>query len=241
VNTKLKCVLLDDEIPGLTYLKILCEQIPELEVIKAFNSPNKFLSDIKNLDFELCILDIEMPETNGLQLATLLKGKLLIFTTAYKEYAADAFDLDAIDYVRKPVKKERLEQAVQKAMVRYNSKIPTKEFIQLNTDKGKTLLYFKDMAYIKASDTDSRDKNAILLDGSSLTLKNITFENLARLLPTSQFCRVSKKEMISKTIIHTYSYNEITTVLNISPDHPLKIGLSEVYRAQFLEFANPNS
>ena len=241
MNTVLKCVLLDDEIPGLTYLKILCEQIPELEVIKAFNSPTKFLSDIENLNFDLCIMDIEMPEINGLQLATLLKGKLLIFTTAYKEYAADAFDLDAIDYVRKPVRKERLEQAVKKAITRHNSKSTAKEFVQLNTDKGKTLLYFKDIAYIKASDTDSRDKIAILLNGSSLTLKNVTFENLARLLPASQFCRISKREMISRTIIHTYSHNEITTVLNISPGQPLKIILSEVYRSQFLKFAKPDS
>jgi DNA-binding LytR/AlgR family response regulator len=240
VNTKLKCILLDDEIPGLTYLKMLCEQIPALEVIKAFNSPNKFLSDIDNIDFDLCILDIEMPEINGLQLATLLKGKLLIFTTAYKEYAAEAFDVDAIDYVRKPVRKERLEQAVQKAITRHKSKTPAKEFVQLNTDKGKTLLHFKDVAYIKASDTDSRDKIAILLDGSSLILKNITFENLASLLPASQFCRISKREMISRTIIHTYSYNEITTFLNVLPNQPLKITLSEVYRPQFLKFANPN-
>jgi len=219
---------------------MLCEQIPELEIVKAFNSPRKFLSDIENLDFDLCILDIEMPEINGLQLAASLKGKLLIFTTAYKEYAADAFDLYAIDYIRKPVRKERLEQAVQKAMVSHNSKTPAREFVQLNTDKGKTLLYFRDIAYIRASDTDSRDKIAILLDGTSLTLKNITFENLTRLLPASQFCRISKREMISRKIIHTYSYNEITTVLNVSPDQPLKITLSEVYRPQFLKFAKPD-
>ncbi len=241
MNTKLKCVLLDDEIPGLTYLKMLCEQIPDLEVIKAFNSSKKFLSDVQNLDFDLCILDIEMPEINGLQLATLLKGKLLIFTTAYKEYAAEAFDLDAIDYVRKPVRKERLEQAVQKAVVRRNSKAPAKEFVQLNTDRGKTLLYFKELAYVKASDIDSRDKIAFLHDGSSLTLKNISFESLAGLLPASHFCRINKREMISRTIIHAYSYNTITTFLNIFPDRPQKLTLSEVYRPQFLKFANPDS
>jgi DNA-binding LytR/AlgR family response regulator len=182
-----------------------------------------------------------MPETSGLQLAALMKGRLLIFTTAYSDYAADAFDVDAIDYVRKPVRKERLELAVQKAIQRHRSSIPANEFVQLNTDKGKTLVYFKDLAYVKTSDTDSRDKTALLVDGSSFTLKNITFEKLAKLLPASQFCRTSKKELISRSIIHTFSYNEITTVLTISPDRPLKVTLSEVYRPQFLKFTESDS
>ena len=84
---------------------MLCEQLPELEVVKAFNNPEVFLSELPNLDFDLCILDIEMPQMNGMQVANLLNGKAVIFTTAYKEYAAEAFDLDAVDYVSKPIKK----------------------------------------------------------------------------------------------------------------------------------------
>lgn len=75
MNTKLKCLLLDDELPGLTYLKMLCEQIPDLEVVRAFDNPVKFLEEVKNLDFDFCILDIEMPEMNCLQIANLLNGK----------------------------------------------------------------------------------------------------------------------------------------------------------------------
>jgi DNA-binding LytR/AlgR family response regulator len=112
LNTKLKCLLLDDEIPGLTYLKMLCEQIPELEIVKTFNNPQKLLSDIPDLDFDLLISDIEMPGMDGLHLAELLDHKLVIFCTAYKEYAADAFNIDAVDYITKPVKLERLQKAV---------------------------------------------------------------------------------------------------------------------------------
>lgn len=79
---------------------MLCEQIPELEIVKAFNNPSTFLKELPNLEFDLCIMDIEMPDMNGLQVANLLNGKPVIFTTAYKEYAAEAYDLDAIDYVR---------------------------------------------------------------------------------------------------------------------------------------------
>ena len=61
---------MDDELPGLAYLKMLCDQLEEVEVVKAFNSPiMHLLKELPNLEFDLCILDIEMPEMNGLQLA----------------------------------------------------------------------------------------------------------------------------------------------------------------------------
>ena len=109
-------MLLDDDLQNLTYLKMLCEQIPELEVVRAFNHPQKLLQAIPNLEFDLCILDIEMPDLNGLQVANLLNGKPVIFATAFDEHAADAFDLNAIDYVRKPLSLDRLQQAVEKAV-----------------------------------------------------------------------------------------------------------------------------
>lgn len=231
-------MLLDDELPGLTYLKMLCEQLPELEVVKSFNSPKLFLAELPELDFDLCIIDIEMPEMNGLQIANLLNGKPVIFTTAYKEYAAEAFDLDAIDYVRKPVKKERLQQAVSKAFNQLLGKKPKKHFIQLNTDKGKALVFFDQLCYVKIAESDSRDKVAILSDGSSLVLKNISFEKLQTLLPDNSFCRVNKKELISLNIVQVFSFDEITTALKDDFGKSLKIILSESYRNDFLKKVN---
>jgi DNA-binding LytR/AlgR family response regulator len=231
-------LLLDDELPGLTYLKMLCEQLPELEVVKAFNSPKLFLAELPQLDFDLCILDIEMPEVNGLQVANLLNGKPVIFTTAYREYAAEAFDIDAIDYVRKPVKKERLQQAVSKAFNQLSGKTPKKHFIQLNTDKGKALIFFDQLCYVKIAESDSRDKVAILSNGSILTLKNISFEKVQTLLPTNSFCRVNKKELISLNIVQVFSFDEITTTLKDDFGKSLKITLSESYRNDFLKKVN---
>lgn len=235
MSTKLKCLLLDDELPGLTYLKMLCEQIPELEVVKAFNNPEIFLSEIPKLDFDICILDIEMPGINGLQIANLIQNKPVIFTTAYKEYAADAFDLNAVDYVRKPIKKERLEQAVQKALNQVRNKKNTKNFIRLNTDKGKAVIPFDQILYIYTSPVDSRDKVILLGDGTSLTAKNYTFSVLFKELPEMEFCQVNKREAISIKTVAYFSSDEITTRIKHPSGKPMNITLSESYKDEFMK------
>ena len=227
-------MLLDDELPGLTYLKMLCEQIPTLEVVKAFNDPEIFLSEIDSLEFDLCIMDIEMPKMNGLYVASQLNGKPVIFTTAYKEYAADAFDLNAIDYVQKPVQKERLEIAITKAIQRIGKIRQKKEFISLNSDKGRILLYFDQLVYVTISEFDSRDKVAVLENGLRFTLKNISFEKLMQLLPSDSFCRVNKKDLIALKIVHHFTFDEITTSIELPSKKSLTLSLSEVYRNEFM-------
>lgn len=238
MNTKLRCLLLDDELPGLTYLKMLCEQIPELEVVRAFNSPSQFLSEMVSIDFDLCILDIEMPEMNGLQVANLLKGKPVIFTTAYSDYAAEAFDIDAIDYVRKPIKMERLQQAVTKAVAKLSGNHNEKPFIQLNTEKGKTLLFFDQLLYVKIAENDSRDKVAYMLDGTIHILKNVSFDKLLHLLPSKLFTRVNKQEVIAMKVVQVFGYDEIMIGLKDGNGQQIKITLSETYRNDFLAKVN---
>ena len=234
MDKKLKCLLLDDELPGLAYLKMLCEQIPHLEVVKAFNNPQFFLEELSSLEFDLCIIDVEMPGMNGLQVANLLKGKPVIFATAYKEYAAEAFDLDAVDYIRKPIQKERLEQAIQKALKRMAVVKPPREFMQVNTDKGKTLIYFQQLAYVRTGETDSRDKVACLKDGTFLYLKNISFDKLLEMLPSGRFCRINKKEIISLDIIRVFNFDEITSNMLSPTGKALTFSLSEIYRNNLL-------
>ncbi len=230
-------MLLDDELPGLTYLKMLCEQLPELEVVKSFNNPIQFLSEIDQLEFDICILDIEMPEMSGLQIANLLRGKPVIFATAYKEYAAEAFDLNAIDYLRKPIQLERLKQAVEKAKKHIDNSLNDlpKRYIQLNTNKGKAILFFDKIAYIGTSEFESRDKIAKLFTGEEFVLKNITFDKLIELLPANDFCRVNKREILSIKAVQVFSFDEITTLLVSETGKSIKLTLGEKFRKDFLE------
>ncbi|WP_185216277.1 LytR/AlgR family response regulator transcription factor [Sphingobacterium mizutaii] len=236
MTTKLRCLLLDDELPSLQYLKLLCQQIPDLEIVKSFNSPKDLLVELPMLEYDLLISDIDMPDLNGLELAEQLRGKPIIFITAYAEYAADAFDLQAVDYIRKPLKIERLKQAIQKLLsIRGRKPIEEKNFVQLNTDQGKYLLYFDQIAYIQTSSLDSRDKIVRLVDQKEVTLKNISFDKLLEILPEMQFCRINKKEIISMNIISSFSHDEIKTNFSIGSDAPLTFNLSEIYKTAFIQ------
>lgn len=231
----IKCVILDDELLAISYLKLLCEQIDQVEVVKAFNDPKAFLNEIDRIDCEVCILDIEMPGINGLQVAERISGsKKIIFTTAYKEYAAEAFDLNVVDYVRKPIKIERLSQAFEKIrnLVQQPAK---KDFIEWNTNIGKTVIFTNQIVYIKTSEIDSRDKDIILSDGTKIVLKNLNFKNLLEMLPAKDFAQVNKKEIIALSSIKIFSTNEIITKIPSDHDAFLKLQIGETYKSSLME------
>ncbi|MBA5793846.1 response regulator transcription factor [Flavobacterium sp. xlx-214] len=229
----LQCVLLDDELLALQYLKLLCEQIEGVEVVKAFNNPEKFILEKDTLQFDVCILDIEMPAINGLQIANLLTDKKVIFTTAYKEYAVDAFDLDVIDYITKPVQKDRLEKAIRKVEKLTRETKPTSDFITLNSEKGKSVINTNDVFYITVSEIDSRDKVIYFTDDSHLLIKNSSFEKLQELLPLNRFCRINKREIIAMNCVNYYSHDEIVSKIMVD-GKPKNFTIGINFRSSFL-------
>ncbi len=236
IEKTLKCILLDDEIPSLRFLKMLCEQIPDLEVVKAFNDPMVLLNEYKSLDFDFCILDIEMPQFNGFDVAAALADYPIVFSTAYKQYASDAFDINAVDYMRKPISLSRLQQAILKVeQVINNRQTEVSPFAQFNTNKGKAVLYFNQIDYIQIAEVDSRDKMVYLMDGSSILLKNISFDKLLSLFPEQDFSRINKKEIIALKIVKFFSADVITSNLVDDQDLPLLFNLGESYKKSFLE------
>ena len=230
MNTKLTCLLLDDEIPGLAYLKLLCEGIPNLEILRSFNDPLVFLNEYSKYDVDFCILDIEMPKLNGLELAKRI-NKPVIFATAYKEFAADAFDISAIDYIRKPVKKERLEQAIDKLRKQIEIHANKQALIQLNTNKGKTFLQADSIVLIKTSEIDSRDKIALMNDGKEWILKNYSLEKLLVELPETAFVQINRKEILALKHIAGFG-NDFVECQTFKDD--VRLILSEVFRKDFL-------
>lgn len=220
--------------PGLAYLKMLCEQIEDVEIVKVFNNPHEFVNQAEHLEFDIAILDIEMPGLNGLEIAFLLKNKPVIFCTAYQQYAADAFDMEAIDYIRKPISAERLEKAIRKGKKLLNLRQEqSKLHITVNTDKGKSILYFDKILSITTSDIDKRDKNILLSDGNSLVLKNISFEKIMGFLPEDMFCRINKKEIIALNTVSHFVFDQITTTIKSENGKNKVFYLGASYRNHF--------
>jgi len=212
----IKCVIVDDEILALQYLKLLCEQLDGVEVVRAFNDPEKFLAEKDKIAFNLCILDIEMPGINGLQLANLLTDIPIIFSTAYKDFAVDAFDLEAVDYLIKPIQKERLEKALKKILKKHHLQSEAEILnITLNSEKGKSIISIDDIFYITVSDFDSRDKIIHFKNSTKLVLKNISFEKLSEMLPKQHFCRVNKKEILAMSCVNYFTNDEIVSKIEV--------------------------
>jgi DNA-binding LytR/AlgR family response regulator len=230
LSSKIKCIILDDELPGLTYLKMLCEQLPFIEVERCFNSPELFLKEYKNINFEVCLLDINMPDINGIEIAQLLQDKQVIFTSAYPEFAVNAFEIEACDFIKKPVTKERLEKALLKAQKQLNEG-SVKTFFSWNTNIGKSTIYFNEILYITTSEIDKRDKTIHLQDNNQLILKNITLEKLLSLLPSHQFLQVNKADIVTKKVIQAYTADEI--VLKTQNKTKTILNLGESFRKNF--------
>jgi DNA-binding LytR/AlgR family response regulator len=171
-----------------------------------------------------------------LEVAGHLTNKLIIFTTAHKEFAAEAFDLNAIDYIRKPIQKDRFEKAIEKALrVLEFQNSPEKSQTLWNTDKGREVLNFKDVLYITSSDTHGRDKLVYLQNGTKTTIKNTSFEQILTVLPMQKFCRINKKDVLALKTVQHFTADEITTNISIKGGEALVFSLSDVYSNEFKE------
>ncbi|AEA42865.1 LytR/AlgR family response regulator transcription factor [Fluviicola taffensis] len=233
----LRVVLLDDELLALSYLRTLCEGISDIEVVKAFDNPLVFLSEVPNLSFDFCISDIVMPNLSGLQVAEKLDSKPIIFTTAHNEYAADAFDIEAIDYLRKPVQRERLERAIEKVRIRIEQS-KNQATWTVNTNKGKFTIQLSAIVRFSTDTYDRRDKLLLLEKGDELVVKNKSFDQLLQELDSISFIRISKSELVSKEFIQGYQGDVVLSKIRMKDGKYIEFSLSENYRKTFLEAFN---
>lgn len=236
-NRSLRVILLDDELLALGYLRTLCEGIPNIEVVKAFDNPLVFLSEIESLSFDFCISDIVMPNLSGLEVAEKLHSKPIIFTTAHNEYAADAFDIEAIDYLRKPVQRERLERAIEKVKIRINQ-AKSHAVWSVNTNKGKFTIQLSTIVSFSTDTYDRRDKLMLLENGDELVVKNKSFDQLLQELEGISLIRISKSELISKEFIRGYQGDTVLSKIRNKEGKYREFSLSENYRKIFLEAFN---
>jgi two-component system, LytTR family, response regulator len=120
---KLKCIAIDDEPLALKLIARYVQQFPELQLVRTFEDAISGGEYLKHAPVDLLFLDINMPDITGIDLARSLEKKpLIIFTTAYKNFAFEGFELEALDYLLKPIDDKRFAKAVEKAVDYYKYK-----------------------------------------------------------------------------------------------------------------------
>lgn len=121
-SATLATLIVDDEPLAIDRMRMICNQMPTIRVIGTASDGAMALDRIAELAPDLVLLDLTMPEIDGLEVARQLSGHAIppavIFVTAHDNHAVEAFDLDAVDYVLKPVEKDRLERAIARAVAR---------------------------------------------------------------------------------------------------------------------------
>jgi two-component system, LytTR family, response regulator LytT len=212
---KIKTLLVDDEYLALNLLKGFAIQLSMLEIVGKVKSPIQAMEILQQEKVDLLYLDIQMPALNGNQFLRSLKNPpATIFTTAYSEYAVDAFDLGAVDYLLKPFSFERFLQATQKALEVIKTKrgndISTNVqertlndlFLSVKADGKIYRVAFSEILYIEGL----KEYLKIITEAKTyITLD--TFKNLEMVLPSPQFLRVHKSFMVAKDKVRALDGN----------------------------------
>lgn len=228
------CIIVDDEPLAREEMQSLIEEVSQIKILGKFPNAVQAGEFLKETAVDIVFLDIEMPSVNGLEFAKLIpENTLIIFTTAYSQYAFKSYELDAVDYLLKPIDTARLEKAIHKAIT-YKSLLA--ENFPKNTFEGNS----NDFLFIKSERRFRKIKTEEILFIEGLkdyviihtkTQKHITAMNLKTIhqkLTHSIFLRVSKSYVINLNQIE--SFDNHTIYINDS-----EIPLGEVYKKDFLD------
>ncbi|MDI9878665.1 LytR/AlgR family response regulator transcription factor [Flectobacillus longus] len=196
----LKAIALDDEPPALKVLGSLCKQTSSINLVQTFTKPSEATSFLQNNAVDLIFLDINMPTISGIDFfKSVPQPVMLIFTTAFSEFALEGFNLQAIDYLLKPITPERFEQACQKALLYYEKVLSsqeneiTPEYLQIRADYSLHQIAFEDIILVEALD----DYVKIHCTTGKPIVARMTLKNLQLKLPEKLFIRVHKSYIIS--------------------------------------------
>jgi len=223
-----KCLIVDDEPIAREIIETFCRHYPSLQIIgmceNAFEAKQILLEETVDILF----LDIDMPELDGIAfLKTIKISPQVIFTTAYKEFALDAFELSACDYLLKPIPLNRFMVAVEKAIERlrqtgFNSNKPD-DFVFIKTQGKIFKVSFDDLLYAEAS-----GKKIKVVTNDETFIASLSFTALALLLPQPLFLRVHRSFIINKSRISYFEGNRI-----FIGKHEIAIG--EFYKASLFK------
>ena len=208
----IRCMAIDDEPLALTQITSYIEKVPFLQLVKSCSSALEALDVIASQPVDLIFADINMPDLNGMDFVkSLVKKPLVIFTTAYSEYAVEGFRVDALDYLLKPFGYGDFLKAANKALRQMELLKPSAivpEVKDENSPSESKDLYIKDMSkilYIESQNEYVR----IFTEDQKPVMSLISMKLLEEKLPSGKFMRVHRSYMVNLSKITAVANNRI--------------------------------
>lgn len=210
---KINCVIVDDIAENLRSLQNIIEEIDGVEVVKSFTDAKSFKEGINSIVFDMCILDNHLPDGTGIELAKKLRGKKVIFVSAHEISAYDAFDLNAVDVLKKPVSPDRLKLAIKKCRDKIMNE---KGYVYIQTfELGKTRFKLDDIIYFK---TKKDGKYIVTKQDEKLLTGRKSLEQLMEKLPENRFCIINKGEILNHSYLKAFKEKDLIVIDYLDED-----------------------
>ena len=198
----LKAMIVDDEAPARSELRFLLDEVGQVEVVAEAASVREAIEKMKEYPCDVIFLDINMPEANGLQLAEALQHlkfpPAVVFVTAYSEFALEAFKVNAIDYLVKPVETDRLAQAIARVRDSVALHMQAQKSERISVEKGgkKILIAIEKIRLVMA-----RDDYAYLQTDTDRYFSTVSLAQLEKRLEGHGFFRVHRGYLVNLAMV----------------------------------------
>jgi DNA-binding LytR/AlgR family response regulator len=235
----IKVIIVDDEPLALDILETFIAKMPDLELVTRCNNALEANEALKQHSIDIMFLDIQMPQLTGIDFVkTLANPPMVIFTTAYSEYAVEGFELNAVDYLLKPIAFERFAKSVNKAVEKMKSQsaeISINEedgFFFVKADKKFVKVNFDEILYI-----EGLKDYVIIRQANSRVITLQTMKSLETKLPSTVFRRIHRSYILNINKIKAVVGNMVEIIEKGQPKH---IPIGKNYRESLLELINQN-
>ena len=209
----LNCIAVDDEALALSLLLDNISKVPYLNVVASCRNAFDAIKALHENQVDLIFIDIRMPGLTGLQfIESLSKKPMVIFVTAYREFAVQGYSLEVIDYLLKPVPMERFLKACDRAlqlhqlMTEPKKLVEEPDFLYINVDYSLVKIHYHDIAYIQGLKDYVKIK---LLSTDKPIIPRSTVSGMEELLPSSKFIRIHKSVIVSKSAVTAIRKNSV--------------------------------
>ncbi len=231
---KIKCVAIDDEPLALKQIGAYLERTPFFETIALCSNAFEALQFIREGEVDLLFVDINMPDLNGLDFVRSLERKIpVIFTTAYSEYAIDGFQVDALDYLLKPISYASFLKSANKAKTWFDINHKSNEVVQpqmdylfVKSEHRLIRILLSDIKYIEGSN----EYIIIHLMKEKPLTTLMRMKNIESMLPENQFMRVHRSFIVNLNQVKVIERNRIIF------DEKIYIPVGEQYKENFQRF-----